>query len=168
MVEIPKAQDSGAFGSQAANDKPTQAIEATPPTYGLTLSKTVEGLAATRPRRLGGEVPAAFLAAALSQLERDNDALHDKLDSRDREICQLQAELTAEKIAAARLKGARDSTRKANRLRNFGIFAGAALISAAIDLYKSSFFPIAILVATLGVVLLVISWWTATDGAAND
>ncbi|QNK67837.1 hypothetical protein [Variovorax sp. PAMC26660] len=113
-------------------------------------------MAAANPRSLGHDLAAQIVAASMQQMEdtiaqqkADLRSLSKANDSLKDEVGELK---TANEVLRERL----GTKSKIESLRGLFGVGGAALLGVAIDLYKAQF-PIAVVVAAVGAVLVVFS-----------
>jgi len=104
----------------------------------VSISATLAGLAATQPRGFGSGNTAQIIASAYSQLNQEHQELLKTLREKDRKIEELFANLSDAKVSNAKLEGRLGVVSGAQRLRQFTIFAGTAMLGIAIDLFKAN------------------------------
>lgn len=166
MTDIPKPDDSGVIGTQEPGTETTGALVSVPPMQSMTMTQAIEGLAATRPRSLGGDVSAAFVAAAMSQTSQELQATRQSLQRKEDQLQLALDDLTVAKVEIARLNGHLDVASSSQRLRRFSIFAGTALLGVAVDLYKNNYINMSYLIAALGAGLLLFGWLSPSRGGS--
>ena len=77
--DIPKPDESGSSGEQLPSADAQ--LVASSPLNGLPLADTIQGLAATKYRGMGGEVVAALLAGATSQMSQELQRAKGEIDT---------------------------------------------------------------------------------------
>lgn len=164
MAEIPTPSESGVSGTQLPGPAAGEIIDATPPTHGLPITQVVEGLAASKPRSLGGEASAALIAGAMTHLSHDLRTAQRALLDKDERIQQLQGELSASQVRAARLQERLGALATVQRLKQFSIFAGTGILGVAASLYTSNAEKTSYVLALIGCGLLAFGWFTGKPG----
>lgn len=158
MDEIPNPVESGVAGTQVAGVASNLPSEVMPPLHGVPMSDVIEGLAATRPRSLGAEAPAALIAAAVSDLSRDLRIAQRVAQEKDDEVRQVSRELSTARERLATLNERLGATHGTQKMKQFCIFVGTVMLSVGIDLYKSNLANLSYLVGILGAGLLFFGW----------
>jgi hypothetical protein len=166
-MEIPNPPDSGASGTQQSADAAATALEPFSPLSGLPLAQRVEGLAATRPRNLGGEVAATLIAGSFSQMADDLRLQRDRCSASEAKAAQLTTDLADARIQSAVLEERLSAVKRTQSVKQISIFAGTALAAIAIDLYKSQLSTLAVVVVALGLCLLAFGWFTPSGGSGK-
>ena len=167
MTEVPKPRDSGVSGTQEVGADNTTALQVIPPMQSVTMTQAIEGLAASRPRSLGGDVSAAFIAAAMSQMSQELQATRGSLREKEERLQVLSDELTQVKVRNASLTSHLGVAGKTQRLRQFSIFAGTAILGISVDLFKNENMSLALLTAAIGIGLLVFGWLSPAIGGGE-
>jgi hypothetical protein len=164
MSEIPTPSESGVTGTQQLGSASTALVDATPPTHGLAMSQAIEGLAVTRPRGLGGDVPAALVAGAVSHLSHDLRSAKRAIIEKDQLAETLHTDLTSAKVAVARLEERLGALATVQRLKQFSIFAGTAILGVAATLYPTNAEKTSYVLGAIGAGLLILGWFTGKPG----
>ena len=158
---IPIPDKSGISGNQEAAYS-NQFLQETKPLDGLYLAKTIEGLATTHARSLGGEVSSALIAGVTTQLAVDYKELkeqHNKLSNKP-EIQRDDLEKTRTKNAVLRERIQSENRNK--NLKNLCIAIGTALFGIGITLSQTSFDMYAFSAYGSGAILLIFGWISST------
>ncbi|WKZ33091.1 MAG: hypothetical protein QY316_01395 [Thermodesulfobacteriota bacterium] len=154
-IEIPKPANTGSTGTQVVKPEIVQALEESP-LKGLPIAQTIEGLAATKSKNMGGEVTATLVAGVVNQLQFELQSKDAELKEARNELKQTHADLSASRIKAAVLQERINSFLKEKHLGNLIIVVGTGLISFGIDMsidgiwYGYGLIFIGLLLATLG------------------
>lgn len=157
--KIPELEDSGSDGSQIEAVSDITLVEPTP-----LLAKTIEGLSSNNTRALGGEVASAFMRVATQQIEASLREAKAQVGTLQKENKELQNNTTTLMVNSSRLEERISAFRAIRHLRNFGIVVGTTLLAIGIQLFqiqKNTYGSISIII---GVLLLVLSWFTAPKG----
>jgi hypothetical protein len=163
-MDIPTPPQSGSAGTQQPADASQTPPEPYSPLAGLPLAQRFEGLAATRPRNLGGEVAATLIAGSFTQLSEDLRVHREQAIDARAKVAELQDNLGTCRTRAAVLEERLSAVEKTQTVRHVSIFAGTALVAVAIDLYKAQLTPSAVVVGLLGVALLVFGSFSRSGG----
>lgn len=157
MEEIPEVKDSGSSGTQGGSSDIMAPITREKAMEGLIMHRAIEGLAAARPKGMGGEVVANLLSGAFGQLSQELTGIKEELRNSQYECNKAFDKLSEckERVATLTERVRLDSRNR--HLRNFGIFAGTVLISNAIGFSKSQS-NIGWIFVAIGVLLVIISW----------
>jgi hypothetical protein len=164
MGDPPVPDETGASGTQIAGSQDSLSLDATPPTSGLPITHVLDGLAATRARSLGGEVAANLIAGSFNQLAHDLEVTRADLRTRDEQLRNAQQDLGNANVTIATLRERVGAISRLQNLKQLGIFVGTALMSVAIELYKSNLEKISYILAALGFVLFLAGWITKRIG----
>ena len=158
MTEIHEPEDSGSSGTQERGKEISSAINTESPLYGLPITRTVEGLAATNSRSLGGEVAANLIAGSFTQISHELQQTKNDLKQVRNELNETKDELTDNKINSAILYERVNSLTSGRHLHNLSITAGTVLISIGIEFYRNSFEKISFIISGLGSLLVLFGW----------
>jgi hypothetical protein len=158
---IPQPDPSGIEGSQIKENDSISLVE-TKPFEGLQMAKTIQGLAISHARSLGGEVTSALIAGATRQIANDYEELKQqyyKLNlkyetQRDKlEEIRIDKAVLSEKISA-------DGRNK--NLRNLSITIGTSLFGTGIFLSKTELDLYAYGAYGFGLLLLLLGWFSGS------
>lgn len=164
-MDIPKPPGGGSSGSQQPEPTEVTPIEPYSPLSGLPLAQRVEGLAAAKPRNLGGEVAASLLAGSFSQMSADLQLHREQASLANDRANRLQQDLGASNTRVAVLEERLSAFERTQTVKHISIFAGTALLAVAIDLFKADLKVLGGIVAVLGVGLLGFGAITKHRGA---
>lgn len=164
MTEIPVPDETGVAGTQRPGTNDPALFDATPPLHGLPMTQVIEGLAASRPRSFGGEVPAALVAGAVTHLSHDLRDAQRMAQAKDEQLQRAQKELAMANVTIAKLSERLGATKGTQRLKQFCIFVGTALLGLSVDLFKNNLETPAYLIGALGGALLAFGWLTRSNG----
>lgn len=163
--DVPVPSDTGATGTQQQGSTDLASLDVTPPTQGLL--QVIEGLAANRPKSFGGEVPAAFVAGSFAHLTHDLNVTRNSLQKKDEHLQNVQEQLANANVTIAKLKERVGAASSVQRLKQFSIFVGTALLGVSVDLYKNNLQTFSYLLLVLGGALLAFGWLTNRAGNAE-
>jgi hypothetical protein len=159
-MEIPKPEDTGSAGTQRATTEEVILDDKRSPLSGLPIAHTVEGLAATRSRSLGGEVAAGLIAGSFAQMSYDFQTIKQELYNTREEQKSILKELSEVKTENAVLKERLRVQPKGRLLRKLIITIGTVLIPIGIELYRNNFDKLGYIVGAFGVLLLLFGWFS--------
>ncbi len=165
MNEIPKPTETGSAGTQQAGTSALVTVTEESPLSGLPITQRVEGLAASHPRSMGGEVAANLIAGSFSQLSHDLQTTRDELNSTRGELKQALTDLSDIRIRAAVLEERANAAERDKHLKNLSIATGTILIGIGIELYRNNFDKFGFIVGGLGLLLVILGWFTRKGGA---
>ena len=155
--KLPTPDKSGSSGSQKPSDSSLELQEAKP-LEGLLIARTIQGLASTHSRALGGVVSSALLAGATSQLASDYHELKEQFKTLSGRYESQRDELEKTRTQRAVLVERIRSEGKNKNLRNFIITIGTSLIGTGIFLSRSGLDYYAYGAYGFGAVLLILGW----------
>lgn len=167
MDDVPVPRETGVSGTQVAGTAGPLEVTATPPIHGLPITQTMEVLAATRARSLGGEVAAGLIAGSFTQISHDLEVTRSDLRTRDEQLRKATEELGTAKARIATLQERVGASSRVQHLKQLGIFSGTVLLGVAVDLYKNNLANLSYLLGAVGAVLLLVSWLTQRAGGAE-
>jgi len=165
VKEIPKPTETGSAGTQQAGSGALVTAAEESPLSGLPITQRVEGLAASHPRSMGGEVAANLIAGSFSQLSHDLETTRNELSAVRGELKQALNDLSDTKTRAAVLEERATAADRERHLKNLSITAGTILIGIGIELYRNNFDKSGVIVGVLGMLLVVLGWITQKGGA---
>jgi hypothetical protein len=160
VTEIPKPTETGSAGTQQAGTGALVTIAEESPLSGLPITQRVEGLAATHPRSMGGEVAANLIAGSFSQLSHDLQTTRDELNNTRGELKQALNDLSNTRTRAAVLEERASTAERDRHLKNLSITAGTVLIGIGIELYRNDFNKFGIIIGGLGLLFVFLGWFT--------
>lgn len=160
MTEIPKPTETGSAGTQQAGTRALVTIAEESPLSGLPITQRVEGLAATRPRSMGGEVAASLLAGSFSQLSLDLQTTRDELKDTRGELKQTLNHLSDAKTRAAVFEERASAAERGRHVKNLSNTGGTVLIGIGIELYRNSLNNLGIIAGGLGFLFVFLGWFT--------
>ena len=156
--KFPEIIETGSTGTQGSADKDSALIplEPTKPFDGLLIAKAVAGLAASKPRSLGGEAAANMLSGAFMQLSNnnaelkaENKELHDKYDNVKDEFSESNKEVAV-------LKERLHSTGRFKHFQNISILIGTTLFALA---FKDDLASYRFILGSAGALLVLLGWF---------
>jgi hypothetical protein len=162
---IPKPPSSGSSGTQKPESDGDQALEPYAPLSGLSLVQRFEGLAATKPRNLGGEVAANLIAGTFIQVTADLQLHRSQAAEAQARATQLQQEVGVANTRIAVLEERLAAHERTQATKSIAIFSGTVLLAVSIDLLKAEFVIPGIIIAALGTTLVLFGWITKLRGA---
>lgn len=164
VPEIPRPTETGSAGTQESASMTLVAPEPPRPLDGLPISQRVEGLAASRPRSMGGEVAAGLIAGSFTQLSHELSEARQQLKETQRDLHASQDALAGCRERSAVLdERVRASTRD-RHLRNLCIAIGTALIGIAIEFVRNKLETTGYILGFLGALLLLFGWLSTSKG----
>jgi hypothetical protein len=163
-MEIPKPPGIGSAGNQQPEASDFTPIEPYVPLTGLPMAQRVEGLAATKPRSLGGEVAATFLAGSFSQMSTELQLQREQASSAIERADRLQQQLAISTARVAVLEERLAAYERIQTVKHIAVFAGTALLAVSIDLFKAELKGLGSIVGFLGAALLLFGWITRQRG----
>lgn len=158
MSEIPIPQDTGSTGTQEPLLGGPARAEEESPLKGLPITQTVQGLAATHSRSMGGEVAANLIAGSFNQLSHDLQSTKQELSETRDQLRQANSDLSRANVKIATLEANTGADSRERHLKNFCIFAGTTFLGIGIELYKNNFDKFAYITGLLGTLLLLFGW----------
>jgi hypothetical protein len=164
-MDIPKPPGGGSTGTQQPEVSALTPIEPYSPLAGLPLAQRVEGLAAAKPRNLGGEVAASLIAGTFSQMSADLQLQREQASNANDRANRLQQELGSSTTRIAVLEERLAAYERTQTVKHVAIFAGTALLAVAVDLIKADMKIVGSIVALLGAGLLLFGWVTKQRGS---
>ncbi|MBI2996949.1 MAG: hypothetical protein HYY46_00610 [Deltaproteobacteria bacterium] len=164
MSEIPKPTDTGSSGTQIVGVHRAIEPQMESPLEGLPIARTVEGLAASQAKKMGGEVVAGLLAGSFSQLSANLEDTKRELRSVREELRETQGKLSDYQIKSAVLKDRVDTLVGSRHLKNLSIAIGTVLIGFGIELFRSNLENVAVIPGALGTLLLLLGWFSKNKG----
>nr|WP_143592129.1 hypothetical protein [Stenotrophomonas maltophilia] len=118
----------------------------------------LRGLAAGKPRAIGGDAIAVLVSSAVTALETDLHTARESVQAKDAKIDVLREELSTLKSKNSTLAEKVDSLEKMNAMTQVGMTIASILVGVSVDAFKSSTKPLAIVTGLLAIVLLVSGW----------
>jgi len=156
---IPVHDSSGSDGSQTNQENAPSLIEGRP-LDGLHMAKTIEGLAVSHSRSLGGEVTSALIAGATSQIAGDYSDLKNKHNLLGEKFENQRDELEKTRTKNAVLSERIRLEAGNKNLRNLAITIGTSLVGTAIYLSRTTLDIYAFGTFSLGALLLLLGWFS--------
>ena len=127
----PEPDDTGSSGTQETSVVKAE-IEKEVLLHGLPITRTVEGLAATKSRGMGGEVVAGLLAGSFTQLSQDLQQTKSELSTTQGKLDETKEVLSNFKVKSAVLSERVKSLTSGRHLKKLSITAGTALVGISI------------------------------------
>jgi hypothetical protein len=156
-MQMPTPDWSGSKGRQNSTDG-SQLLSEARPLQGLHVANTLEGLASSNTKAFGGDISAAFIAAATRQLASDcadlkneNARLQGRVENHrdDLEVARIENAVLVEKIS---------SEGRNKHLRNFSITVGTALIGVGVTLSRAGQDGYSVGALVFGCLILALGW----------
>ena len=156
---IPIPDTSGSDGSQIqAQSIPNLITDK--PLESLHMVKTIEGLASTHSKALGGEVASALIAGATSQIANDYQEIKRKYNQLEEKFEIQRNKLEEERIKNAILSEKIRSESRNKHLKNLTITIGTSLVGLGIYLSRTSLDRYAFGAFGFGTLLLFLGWFS--------
>lgn len=165
MSDIPKPTDTGSAGTQQPGTITALVAEPSRPLEGLPIAQRLEGLAAARPRSMGGEIAASLVAGSFTQLSNDLNETRRDLQGTQQELRSSQDALAECQVKAAVLDEKVKANSRERHLRNLSIAIGTALIGFAIELTRHNLDAVGYVLGGVGVLLLLFGWFSVPKEA---
>lgn len=150
----PTPAESGVAGDQIAGSPTDVSTDVAPPLEGQFLERAFLGLVANRPKHFGGDLHAPIIGAMINNLSHEKEVAKQQASELQKQLDALTTQLHSKDIQIVKLEAELSQGRITNLIQKFCTFLSPVAVSIAIDLYKSSFVPAAVLVAGLGALLL--------------
>ena len=161
MTEVPEIEKTGSTGEQQPAPVTGELIlpEQNSPFRTAPITKTVQGLAATKARSMGGEVAASLISGTFTQLSNDyaeakSDlrATRDSLESTCKELsnCQIREAVLKERVS---------SGTRGRHLRNVAMVAGTSLLGIGFELNRNNADVLSLLAGGMGLLLIIMGWF---------
>lgn len=161
LSEAPEPKDSGSAGTQQPSPPGTLPSLGQRPLEGLPLARTIEGLAASRSRSLGGEVVASLIAGYSTQMASDLHETRTTLQSLRTEYALLNEKLTQCREDKAVLSERLYSEARNKHLRHISITGGTALVGIAIEFMRNNLNTFAMITGGIGLIFLFFGWFSS-------
>jgi hypothetical protein len=158
---IPQPDTSGVEGTQIKESNTIQFVE-TKPFEGLQMAKTIEGLANSHARSLGGEVTSALIAGATAQLANDYQELKIKYHQLNDKYEKQRDILEEIRIKKAVLTEKISSDGRNKHLRNLSITIGTSLFGTGVFLSRTELDLYAYGAYGFGLLLLLLGWFSGS------
>lgn len=156
---IPQPDASGIRGNQIKENDSIPLVESRP-FEGLQMVRTIEGLASSHARSLGGEVTSALIAGATSQLANDYQELKFKYHQLNEKYEKQRDKLEEIKIDKAVLSEKIKADGRNKHLRNLSITIGTSLFGTGIFLSRTELDLYAYGAYGFGSLLLILGWFS--------
>jgi len=159
--KIPQSTDTGSSGTQETSLE-TLVPANNPPFGNLNITETIQGLAATKSRSMGGDVVAALIAGATTQMSYELAGIKKELAEERKKSGEIATEHSRLSVRNAVLQERINSEGNTKHLRNISIVIGTTLISIGIEFSRNNFDKISYLMYGLGGALLFLGWLSGT------
>ncbi len=155
---LPIPDTSGSSGTQ----EPSKGLEASvsKPLEGLHIAKTIEGLAISHSKSLGGEVSSTLLACVTSQLSYNYQELQNEYKELSSKYESQREKLESSRMTVAVLKERIRSEGNNKILRNLCITIGTSLIATGVFLSRSNLDNYSYGAYGFGVILFLLGWFS--------
>ncbi|MDE0392412.1 MAG: hypothetical protein OXI57_10115 [Rhodospirillales bacterium] len=159
MTDIPKVEDSGAAGTQEATSRALVLEEQKTPFGQTPIADTIQGLASSNARSMGGAVVANLLSGSFSQVSFElQDAKRDLQNTRGK-LEEVRDELSRSKTRVAVLEERVSNTNRQKHLRNIAIAGGSILFGLAVQLGSDELGVLPFLLGGIGLVFVLMGWF---------
>lgn len=159
--KIPRPDTSGIERNQIKETNTPPLIQSKP-FEGLQMAKTIEGLASSHARSLGGEVTSALIAGATSQLANDYQELKLKYHRLNEKYENQRDKLEEIRIDKAVLSEKINADARNKHLRNLSITIGTSLFGTGIFLSRTKLDLYAYGAYGFGLLLLLLGWFSSS------
>lgn len=157
--QIPVPDNSGGSDEQTQGTGNGELI--TSKTFeGLHMVHTINGLAATHSKSLGGEVASTLLAGMTQQMSNDYQELKFKFEKLSEKYEEQRNVLEETRTDKAVLKNTINSERQNKHLRNFAITIGTGFMSTGIFLGRTQIDFYSVGTFGVGALFLLLGWFT--------
>lgn len=160
MSDIPEPSDTGSLGTQITSESSSAISQPESPMAGLPIVQTLDGLAATRSRSMGGEVAATLISGCFNQLEHELSVTKKELADSRMQLDDVKEILTTVRIENARIRGEIDSLNNEKTIRNVCLLAGTAIAGFGLDLCNKSQTTLGGTLIGIGVILCLVGWFS--------
>ncbi|MCH8041399.1 MAG: hypothetical protein IH977_13810 [Nitrospinae bacterium] len=162
--DIPQPDNSGSSGLQKPAPDDLE-LKKAQPFKGLPMVTTIEGLASTKSRLMGGEVTSALIAGVTTQLAADYQEAKSELADLHTKFNVQRDELEETRVRCAVLEQQIHSEGMVKHLRNLCISVGTGLIGTGVYLSRSEIDEYAYGAYAVGLLLMLLSWLSGPRGA---
>ena len=164
MTEIPEIKESGATGTQEATSIDLVLHGEKNPFHPTSISESIQGLAASNARSMGGAVVATLLSGSFSQLSGELQDAKFELKHIRKELEGVRDQLSESKVRVAVLKERVQTSNRQKHLRNTAIAGGSAILGLAIQLDHNQLGAIPYVLGAVGFVFVLMGWfWPSTE-----
>ncbi|MCE9936356.1 hypothetical protein [Aeromonas salmonicida] len=153
MDTVPDIADGGSDGSQIVGIDNQFSMSSAASSVGYGLEAAIKGIAANKPKGLGGDIPAALYAGAYSQAVQDLSETKRLLAKEYSASNKLKADLESARIENAVLKSNLDAVEKEKTARSICLVFGTSLFGIGIDRCYSGQYALGALLFSIGLVL---------------
>lgn len=159
---IPEPQETGGSGTQQeSSPQDLQLVNPEIPVQGLPLAATVQGLAATRARSLGGEVAASLIAGSFNHLSQELATTKRELQETQRKLENSRNELSEANAKKSVLEERLSTLGRIKYFSNLGIAVGTALVGFGVDFVKGKTAEnTGYILLALGSLLILLAWFS--------
>jgi len=155
--KIPENLETGSTGDQKSTS--VELVPTDPENLFPPIVSTVQGIAATKPRGLGGGVTADLMAGVVMQISYDLNETKSELRTTREDLDTARNDLSKSQIRAAVLGERVSDSNWQRHLQNLAITGGVILLGVAFELNKNDLSTLSILVGVLGLALIFAGWW---------
>lgn len=161
--KIPTPPETGSTGEQTSEDIGGQ-LTRSDPLGDLPIAKTIEGLASSKSRAMGGEVVSALIAGSTAQIAHELNSVKSELADLRKKYEASANELSEQRENNAVLKERLRMGRSISHLKNLAIFIGTTLLGVAIELHSVGLTHYSVASGVLGCLLLGFGWMSGLGG----
>lgn len=151
--DVPTPHNPG--GGQTAGPEIITSVEAEPL---AGLLNAVNGIVESRPKALGGEVPAQFVQGALISFQDQLRAAKQSTTRAQTANEKLSTDLSAVREDNARLRSELLGMKRSHAFSSLGMTGATILVGVAVDGYKSGSEKLAIVCLAIAVALIIGGW----------
>lgn len=159
MTEIPEVKESGGTGTQEATSTELVLQDQESPFQPTTIVESVQGLASSNARSMGGAVVATLLSGSFAQLHGElQDTKSELKDVRkDLEGARDQLSTSQKRVAVLEERVSTNSSQR--HLRNTGIAGGSIILGVAIQIETNTFDALPYLLGAIGILFMLMGWF---------
>ena len=166
MSTIPEPPETGTSGTQEAS-KEALVPEVVNPFDDLPIVTTVKGIAAVKPKGLGGEISTALIAGSFVQMSSDLQEARKEIKELKEELKEKQSKLSEAEKKATICEDRLETNSKSKLIRYTVITIAPILIAIGIELLQKDFANAAFGAIVIGIILLLMGWFAPTRGAGK-
>jgi len=164
--DIPEPTESGSTGAQREGSVEIVPSASESPLVGLPITQALEGLAASKSRSLGGELPSALIVASFRERTNDLQIARQDLTRSREEVRTTREQLFEARTRIAVLEERVTAYTRERHLKIVSVAIGTFLLTSGFEAFKQNI-PFLIVFGILGLVLILLGWFYKqgrTDG----
>lgn len=163
VTEVPEIEETGSAGVQEPESGELIPAQQESPFPLPPITETVQGLAATRPRSMGGEVAANLISGSFTQISNDYAEAKSELRTTRDALDSASDELSKCRVREAVLKERVSTGTRGQHLRNVAIVGGTTLFGIGFELNRNKLEELSFLVGGIGLLLILMGWFWPTS-----